>query len=159
MVYELLNENGLCTYYEMNERPGMAQRIPVRKDKFAFLEDDKVQQKLIHFQDHQQTHVKGELPISRGHILNQEDLLLRRHIQDLMCQFSTGWTRLDVNCDAVTEGLQRLQELEQDGLVKVEPAGVAVTEKGRPFIRNICMAFDARLWRGKPGTRIFSSSI
>jgi Cu+-exporting ATPase len=62
MVYELLNENGLCTYYEMNERPGMAQRIPVRKDKFAFLEDDKVQQKLIHFQDHQQTHVTFYIP-------------------------------------------------------------------------------------------------
>lgn len=102
---------------------------------------------------------KGQFPISRGHILNPEDLLLRRHIRDLMCQFSTGWTRQDVNCDAVVEGLQRLQELEQDGLVKVEPAGIAVTEKGRPFIRNICMAFDARLWRGKPGTRIFSSSI
>ena len=40
----------------------MAQRVPVRKDKFAFLEDDKVQQKLIHFQDHQQTHVTFYIP-------------------------------------------------------------------------------------------------
>lgn len=62
MVYELLNENGLCAYYEMNERPGIAQRVPVRKDKFAFLEDDKVQQQLIHFQDHQQTHVTFYIP-------------------------------------------------------------------------------------------------
>lgn len=40
----------------------MAQRVPVRKDKFAFLEDDKVQQQLIHFQDHQQTHVTFYIP-------------------------------------------------------------------------------------------------
>lgn len=62
MVYELLNENGLCTYYEMNERPGMAQRMAVRKDKFAFLEDDRIQQQLIRFQDHQQTHVTFYIP-------------------------------------------------------------------------------------------------
>lgn len=102
---------------------------------------------------------EGHFPVCRGHMLNQEDLLLRRHIRELMCNFSTSWTRQDVNCDAIMDGLQRLRELEQDGLVKVEPAGVAVTEKGRPFIRNICMAFDARLWRGNPAARIFSSSI
>src|SRR5690606_13410225 len=98
-------------------------------------------------------------PVSKGHLLSREDLLLRRHIQALMCHFSTRWKRQDVNCDAVVDGLQRLQELERDGLVRVEPAGITVTTQGRPFIRNICMAFDARLWKRKPGTRIFSSSI
>lgn len=62
MVYSLLNENGLCTYYEMNDKPGTAQRVIVRKDKFAFLEDDKVQQQLISFQDDHQTHVTFYIP-------------------------------------------------------------------------------------------------
>lgn len=102
---------------------------------------------------------EGRFPVSKGHLLSKEDQLLRHHIQALMCHFSTSWKRQDVNCDAVVDGLQRLQELERDGLVQVKPAGITVTTQGRPFIRNICMAFDARLWKRKPGTRIFSSSI
>lgn len=102
---------------------------------------------------------EGRFPVCKGHMLNGEDMLLRKHIQALMCGFRTGWTRRDTDCDAVIEGLQRLREPEQDGLVTVTKAGVTVTEKGKPFIRNICMAFDARLWRSEPAARLFSSSI
>lgn len=102
---------------------------------------------------------EGRFPVCKGHMLNGEDMLLRKHIQALMCGFRTGWTRRDTDCDAVIEGLQRLREPEQDGLVTVTKAGVTVTEKGKPFIRNICMAFDARLWRSEPASRLFSSSI
>ncbi|WPQ64180.1 oxygen-independent coproporphyrinogen III oxidase [Chitinophaga sancti] len=100
-----------------------------------------------------------DFPVVRGHILSTEDLLLRRHIQALMCNFETTWNKADVQCDAIVEGLQRLQELERDGLVAVKPRKVFVTEKGRPFIRNICMAFDARLWRRQPQSQLFSSAI
>lgn len=62
MVYELLQENGLCTYYQLNDKPGVAQRIEVRKDKFAFLDDLRIQQQLIHYQDKTQTHVRFYIP-------------------------------------------------------------------------------------------------
>ncbi|WP_211327102.1 oxygen-independent coproporphyrinogen III oxidase [Chitinophaga flava] len=102
---------------------------------------------------------KGEFPIVRGHILNEEDQLLKGHIRDLMCTFETSWRKADTQCDAVIEGLQRLQELERDGLVEVMPEKVVVTANGRPFIRNICMAFDARLWRKLPQSQLFSQAI
>jgi oxygen-independent coproporphyrinogen-3 oxidase len=102
---------------------------------------------------------KGEFPVVRGHILNEEDLLLRKHIHELMCRFETTWHRADTQSDAVMEGLQRLQELEKDGLVQVLPQKVVVTEAGKPFIRNICMAFDARLWRQVPHSQLFSKAI
>ncbi|PSL49363.1 oxygen-independent coproporphyrinogen-3 oxidase [Chitinophaga niastensis] len=102
---------------------------------------------------------KERFPIVRGHILNEEDLLLRGHIHNLMCTFETSWHKEDTQCDAVTDGLQRLQELKKDGLVNVYPQKVIVTAKGRPFIRNICMAFDARLWRQLPHSQLFSKSI
>jgi oxygen-independent coproporphyrinogen-3 oxidase len=102
---------------------------------------------------------KGEFPVVRGHILSAEDLLLRKHIHDLMCHFETTWHKEDIQCDAVIEGLQRLQELEKDELVQVLPQKVVVTAKGKPFIRNICMAFDARLWRQVPHSQLFSKSI
>ena len=101
----------------------------------------------------------GQFPVVRGHILSQEDLVLRRHIHALMCNFETTWNKADTQCDAIMEGLQRLEELEKDGLVVVAPKKVFVTEKGRPFIRNICMAFDARLWRRLPQSQLFSSAI
>ncbi|MFY0252994.1 oxygen-independent coproporphyrinogen III oxidase [Chitinophaga sp. 30R24] len=101
---------------------------------------------------------RGEFPVVKGHILSEEDLLLRRHIHHLMCNFETTWNKADTQCDAVTESLQRLQEPEKDGLVQILPQKLVVTDKGRPFIRNICIAFDARLWRQVPHSQLFSNA-
>lgn len=62
MVYNILNQNDLCDYYSLNENPGVSQRIRVRKDKFAFLEDEKIQQQLISFRNETQVHVTFYLP-------------------------------------------------------------------------------------------------
>ncbi len=61
-VYEILNENGLCRYYEINERPGVAQRQAVRKDKFNFLDDERTQQQLLQYRDEKQAHVTFHIP-------------------------------------------------------------------------------------------------
>ena len=34
---------------------------------------------------------KGELSVYRGHILTEEDLIMRRHILNLMCNLETSW--------------------------------------------------------------------
>jgi len=62
MVYQILNEGELCEYYNLNENPGINQRVHVRKDKFAFLDDDKIQVQLISFRDNKQVHVTFYLP-------------------------------------------------------------------------------------------------
>ncbi|AEV98295.1 ATPase [Niastella koreensis] len=62
MVYQLLNQSGLCEYYDLNGQPGTNQRIAVRKDKFAFLEVDHIQRQLISFADDKQTHITFYLP-------------------------------------------------------------------------------------------------
>ncbi|MFB6455929.1 heavy metal translocating P-type ATPase [Chitinophaga sp. Hz27] len=62
LVYEILNQNDLCEYYDLNSKPGINQRIQVRKDKFAFLEDAGIQQHLIQYKDESQTHVSFYLP-------------------------------------------------------------------------------------------------
>lgn len=62
MVYELLHEHDLCTYYDLNRQPGTAQRIQVRKDKFSFLEDARMQQPFISFKDAEQTHILFYIP-------------------------------------------------------------------------------------------------
>lgn len=98
---------------------------------------------------------EGKLPVLRGHILSREDQVLRKHITSLMCHYETSWGK---NED-IMESLQRLEELERDGLVSIEHQRVVILEKGKPFIRNICMAFDAHLWRKEPATQLFSNAI
>ncbi|OSZ77075.1 heavy metal translocating P-type ATPase [Chitinophagaceae bacterium IBVUCB2] len=62
MVYQILNQSDLCDYYDMNKNPGISQRIKVRKDKFAFLEDENIQNKLTSFRSDKQVHVTLYLP-------------------------------------------------------------------------------------------------
>lgn len=61
-VYQLINQQGLCDYYALNQQPGATRQLPVRKDKFAFLDDERIIQKLISFQNEQQTRVVFYLP-------------------------------------------------------------------------------------------------
>ncbi|MBG9378126.1 heavy metal translocating P-type ATPase metal-binding domain-containing protein [Panacibacter sp. DH6] len=62
MVYEILNDSGLCDYYTISKNPGASRRVAVRKDKFGFLNDEKIMQSLISFRDATQTHVTLYLP-------------------------------------------------------------------------------------------------
>lgn len=61
-VYEILNKSGMCDYYEISNNPGLSQRIKIREDKFAFLDDVKIQSSLISFKDEEQTHITFYLP-------------------------------------------------------------------------------------------------
>jgi len=104
---------------------------------------------------------KGVIPVYRGHLLNSEDLILRQHILNLMCKFHTSWKKPDALCVALFDGIERLQELKKDGLVDIGFYSMKITRKGMPFIRNLCMALDARMWRseGEEKKRLFSKVI
>jgi oxygen-independent coproporphyrinogen-3 oxidase len=102
---------------------------------------------------------QNELPVYRGHILTEEDLIIRRHILNLMCQFSTSWQDDDLYFEALPEVLVQLHEMELDGLLHIKPNSLEVTEEGKAFVRNICMAFDLRLKRKTPQTQLFSMTV
>lgn len=102
---------------------------------------------------------QDRIPVYRGHILSEEDLILRRHILNLMCQFHTSWEAPQLQFAEAEEVKMRLSEMEKDGLIHILPQGIEVTDVGKPFVRNICMAFDLRLQRNVPTTRIFSMTI
>jgi oxygen-independent coproporphyrinogen-3 oxidase len=102
---------------------------------------------------------QNQIPIFRGHILNQEDLLIRKHILNLMCSLETSWKNPEEQSQSIYEGLERLKEMQNDGLVEILPYQLKVTKKGRAFVRNICMAFDERLWKNVPSTQIFSQTV
>lgn len=102
---------------------------------------------------------QNELPVFKGHSLHAEDLLIRRHILNLMCQFTTSWDEKNGSLPELPEILAQLEEMEKDGLVILQKNALTVTEKGKPFVRNICMAFDLRLKRKTPENQLFSMTI
>lgn len=102
---------------------------------------------------------KGEIPVFRGHILSEEDLKIRKHILNLMCRLETSWESPEDYFEELPEVLVKLREMEGDGLVEFSENGLHIPEKGRPFVRNICMAFDLRLQRNVPDTRLFSMTM
>jgi oxygen-independent coproporphyrinogen-3 oxidase len=103
---------------------------------------------------------QNELPVFRGHVLTNEDLIIRKHILNLMCQFETSWIEDDFFTNVIaTEIINRMEELKKDGLIEIGNNKLLVTEKGKPFVRNICMAFDLRLKRNAPKTQLFSMTV
>ena len=99
------------------------------------------------------------LPIYRGHILNDEDLVIRKHILNLMCRFKTTWNVPNSYFDELPKVLNHLKEMENDRLINIGTNSIEVTKKGQPFVRNVCMAFDLLLKRKQPNTPLFSMTV
>ncbi len=102
---------------------------------------------------------EGKLPIFRGHLLTDEDLLVRKHILNLMCNLETSWEDESMKLKDIDEILERLQEMKEDNLIEIYENRLVVKEDSRMFVRNVCMAFDLRLAKAKPEGRIFSMTI
>jgi oxygen-independent coproporphyrinogen-3 oxidase len=101
----------------------------------------------------------GELPIFRGHVLDDEDLVLRRHILNLMTRFETGWSEPEAYAPYLDTVASKLVEPRLDGLARVSRSRCAITPEGKAFLRNICMAFDARLARKTDNSHQFSRTV
>jgi oxygen-independent coproporphyrinogen-3 oxidase len=116
-------------------------------------------QNVKNLEDYYQILEWNKLPIFRGHLLTDEDLIIRKHILNLMCQFETSWKNKEGYFNEILDVLIQLKEMENDGLVIIKNNSIVVTEKGKPYVRNICMAFDLRLKRKAPETELFSMTI
>lgn len=99
----------------------------------------------------------NEPPILRGHLLSDEDLLIRQHILNLMCSFETRWHKQDE--PHRQEIIQNLMEFEKDKLIEITSDRVTATRKGKPFIRNICMAFDLHMMHDQPDAKLYSMTV
>jgi oxygen-independent coproporphyrinogen-3 oxidase len=119
---------------------------------YAFAQNEKS------VEEYQKIVEKGEIPVVKGHVLNKEDLIIRRHILNLMCRLETTWNN-ETYIPEIENSIEQLKEMEKDGLVEISENKIKITEKGRPFTRNVAMTFDLRMLRNKPETRIFSMTI
>jgi oxygen-independent coproporphyrinogen-3 oxidase len=119
----------------------------------AFVQNEKT------IAEYQRVVNEGNLPIFRSHVLDNADQQMRRHILKLMTCFETKWKASDLQNELLQDALRRLEPLEADGLVKIDAYHLTVTAQGRNFLRNICMAFDARYWKKQPEGKVFSQAV
>ena len=101
----------------------------------------------------------NNLPIFRGHLLTSEDLIIRKHILNLMCHFETSWDNESNYFPEIYDVLDSLYEMQSDGLLYIETNKLTVTDLGKAYVRNVCMAFDLRLKRAAPQTELFSMTV
>lgn len=106
---------------------------------------------------------RGDLPVMRGWMLTQEDLVRYAIIQSLMCHFELSLEaieqgfNLDFRRSFATE-LEELRRLEQAGLVRFEDDFIVVTDAGRLLVRAVAMVFDHHL-RADQAQRRYSKVI
>jgi oxygen-independent coproporphyrinogen-3 oxidase len=74
-----------------------------------------------------------------------------------MTQYETDYS--GDSTPALAEVPGRLKEMISDGLVSIDAGHLKVTEAGKPFVRNVCMALDARLARQAPDRQVFSRTV
>jgi oxygen-independent coproporphyrinogen-3 oxidase len=90
----------------------------------------------------------GRLPVARGLMLNEDDLIRRSLIGELMCHGELHMPsfgarhQLDFGGYFAAE-MERLRGLAADELVALEADTIRVTSRGRLLLRNIAMCFDA----------------
>ena len=96
----------------------------------------------------------GKLPVEKGYLLTEEDKLRRSVIMRMMCDLELDYAKLSKNLQVdfkthFEKELNNLDEFVADGLMVLDDNKLTVTNKGRLFIRNIAMTFDAYLGQGE----------
>ncbi len=105
----------------------------------------------------------GKLPIVKGHKLNDDDRMRRLVILNVMCNLELPWKLTEAAFGAPADRLlagelAALPPLVADGLVTADDFGLRITDKGRYFVRNVAMIFDAYL-AGAGDKPLFSRTV
>ncbi len=105
---------------------------------------------------------EDRLPIMRGYILNEDDIIRREVIMDLMCNLGVRFKKIEDMFgikfkDYFEREINELGEMERDGLIKISDESIDVLPLGRLLIRNVAMIFDVHT-RNKKEAR-FSRTI
>lgn len=113
-------------------------------------------------EEYEQRIDSGHLPMFRGISLNEDDVLRRQVITQLICHFTLDIHQVESDYNIkfteyfATE-LKELAQLEEDGLVTCSETNIDVTPAGKFLIRNVCMVFDRYLRQA--GEKRFSKVI
>jgi len=89
----------------------------------------------------------NQLAVFRGVEIDQDDLIRREVIMQLICHFCLDFSQIEAKFDIqfndyFAAELQRYDMMVADGLIEKDNRSIKVNPKGQLLIRNICMVFD-----------------
>ena len=107
---------------------------------------------------------KGELPTERGVKLNQDDLVRKAVIMELMSNFKLNIKRIEKEFgidffDYFRESIEELKAFEDEGLVSIDKNEIKTNLTGAMLIRNISMPFDAYMHKFAGNKKSFSKTV
>jgi oxygen-independent coproporphyrinogen-3 oxidase len=106
---------------------------------------------------------QGQLPVARGVALSADDRLRRAVIERIMCDLELDIPALAKAMGAdpapLLEDAAPLSGFAADGLVEWDGRHVRVTERGRPFVRNVAALFDVYLKQANAATPRHSAAV
>lgn len=113
-------------------------------------------QNLKKVEEYEEKIFNGEWAVIKGHHQTKEDLFIKHCILEIACEGKLNIALLEqVMNDTLFEELSLMQREE---IVTLSNDGLAVTELGRAFIRNVCSLFDKRM-KTLPEKKLFSKAI
>lgn len=105
MVYEVLDENDLCNYYDLQNSPGISLKNRDFEEKFGFLDNTEIQEKLLNYSSESLNKIVFHIPSihcsSCIWLLEHLDSL-REGIITSRVNFVRKEVSLDFNPDAIT---------------------------------------------------------
>jgi oxygen-independent coproporphyrinogen-3 oxidase len=106
----------------------------------------------------------GELPVHRGLLLSDDDVLRKAVIMEMMSNFKLNITAIEARFGInfftyFADAVEGLQEFIDAGLVSLDKTALHVSPTGTLLIRNICMPFDAYLGKIPESQRRFSKTV
>lgn len=92
----------------------------------------------------------GEPATKKGYRLTPRQRIAKEVIERLMCNYRIRWQEIADTLGIGTDTLKAaicydeamLHEMEDDGLLRLDPDGIRMTEQGHPFVRNVAAALD-----------------
>ncbi|MDH5229488.1 MAG: oxygen-independent coproporphyrinogen III oxidase [Gammaproteobacteria bacterium] len=96
----------------------------------------------------------GQLAVFRGIELDEDDLLRREVITQLICHFDLTKSAIENQFsikfdDYFSTEMEELKSMANDGLIELSDQQITVQPAGHLLIRNICMVFDKHLRQQK----------
>jgi oxygen-independent coproporphyrinogen-3 oxidase len=110
----------------------------------------------------------GRFPVERGYALDADDRVRRHVITAIMCNARLDFADVErrFGVDFARDFAPELAALAapggpiDDGLLERTAGGLALTRRGRPFVRNVAMAFDRHLKAASGGAApVFSRTV
>tara|TARA_R110002096_G_scaffold156741_15_gene321455 strand:- start:1619 stop:3001 length:1383 start_codon:yes stop_codon:yes gene_type:complete len=93
-----------------------------------------------------------EFPTIKGHVQKESDLSLKPFIMSLICNHTAPWKQENMIPDPLVTFLN-------EGLITFKNDKLNITEEGKPFVRNICMALDPYMQQSEKSAPVFSKAI